>query len=437
MFVDMVSRRSRPRVSLPPQPESEVVPLDDRKAFEPCVPGHGAGSRWDPIYDRHRDWVWWWDCRRRAEARQAKGERTGRSQDLRRSVDKARQLVREDPDAILALGAINQWVTITSQQAGAFVGWPVEPHRGRPQWRREPRVLRLLWEAGLVEVGQLDGYTSAGTPRAWRLLPDDGFADTLSVDARYTVHANLGWKLGPVGPSHSIVAAELGLRLAQSGYIDTVVGEPLSAHRLLLPSPATKHSPAACDLTMYGPWGKKVAVEVTCSRSRKDVARKVDRLVRSLIAMRGSEGSSVAVCILDAILPGDRHGSAVRMIYEEVHRALRSEPAGVYHELSERMFIARWTDWFPAPGTAIQDWRLLPAYKTGPDGPTTVDALAHAWVRLEPESGHADAVAATRFLGGTPAHVRSRLIEQHGDLDLEALYLRHSGLDVLLHRPAV
>jgi hypothetical protein len=432
MFFGMASK-SASKVVLPPHPATPVHSLDAIDICGPWPPGHGAGSRWDPVYERKTGWMWAWGSRRKAEMIKAMRLRTGRSRDLRVSVDEARRRVLRDPEAILALGALNQWVCLTSQQISAVVGWPIDRVATVRPWRKEARVLRLLWTAGLVEVGELAG-TGAMGPRAWRLLPDEGFDERLGVDARFTVHGGLGWTVGPVGEDHSIVAAEVGLRLAEVGTVEAVVGEPLSAHRLLLPSSETAKTPATFDLTVYGTSGLILAVEVTRTRARKDIRRKAARIVKSLTSMPPGEASRVAVCFLDAVTPGDPHGSAMTTLCEEVESALRAEPSSIDYGLRDRIFMARWSDWFPGPGTANLGWWELPAYKAGMDGFEPVMASSVTWDGFAPDRRHDEAVAATRFLGGTPAVLRANLIEEHGNVDLEALYLAHTGLDALLRR---
>lgn len=414
-----------------PAPKPHHWPLSELAQRSPIPEQFQAARRWDPFWRPDATWgrQWVFDDRRAAQARYERAGRSGRSRELRVPVSEARARVLQDPRCLWALGAVMQWGHLTSEQVAAFAGFDPPP-LGAP-WRQEPRELRALWSARLVAVGELsdDGPYA---PRVWRVLADDGFSDELSVEGRYAVHGGQGWSMAPAGVDHALVSAEHGLRMAEAGNVQAVLGETMSTHTQLF---GTK-TPASCDLAVIEQQtGARIAFEVTRSRSRADVRRKLARLTKSM--MTGEQGTSpVAVCFLAATTPKSPRGSVASTIRDEIAEAVRTTLGAAHHQLRERIFTVTWEALYPRPGFFDDRGVELLARRYGESRCWRTASMLDAPLAVPDPVEVERAIAATRVLGGTPCWIRDALIAQHGRPDAEALYRSAAGLEDLLEHHA-
>jgi len=368
---------------------SVPVPAPDRAAAEP-IPFAEMGSACPTtsVAAAHRLDPYWfglwtggtqvsWTSRALAARLDAAGVNQLRRSDARVSPEQAMVAMcvpklRARRCAVLA--AIGLWRTLTAEQIAAIVG--------APALAKSPADLRTAWSAGLVEEGRFalpmgDGFALAVKGGRWRkgrstvYRPVNSpafarFADALPYNEWCSVTAGRPWRSGSDLDRHNLLAAELGLRVAEFAEVGTVFGETLSGFDLLSAHPGApggvvgtgQHADA--DLTCVRTDGMRIAVELTASTG-PNFTRKVQRWAQ-LLMDTDPDDNGLTVVFVEAANPDratpTRGWNTLRTA---VANAAYSIPGSMRRRVPERMAVARWCDWFPAPLAASRGFRVLAA----------------------------------------------------------------------------
>jgi hypothetical protein len=293
------------------------------------------------------------------------------SRDARRwSPDEAVDLLLDcrRQQRLSALAAIAMWRTVSVEQLVAITGYArLAPPRSHDR--------ALMWAAGLVQRGTLvlDGRSKqpGSTDRLRLYRPDlhrgsfERLTRRLSYPEWVGVTGGSGWTQGPQFDRHNLLAVELCLRVAEWCDIGAVLGESLATWKTMLhPSakvPAT--SRRAADAAWVRPDGLVVAVEMTSqvsSHSKEKAQAWADVLAQD-------ESRATMVLFVEAAHPDRREsGHNVHMLRRHVAAAARSTMDHVLADVPSRMAVARWVDWFPAPG--MVDPSVVPLLVWRPTG---------------------------------------------------------------------
>ena len=320
---------------------------------------HRATSRLDPFWHGMVDWTHSasWESRELAGRLADAGLRHLSNREARADPVRARRLVGNERDALESLGAIAMWRTLTADQVAAFAGWvPPELESRGPdaltRWRDTPRWLRNLWAAGLVEIGTINAKRP-GLPYLFRPIrsPEvEHWVDQLPRAERLALTAGQPWTEGPrYAERHNLIAAEMGLRLAEFCEVGTVLGEAVGGHHLLdVTGQRDKTGSDAADLVVVRPDGLRIAVEMTMGRSglERKVARTVD-----LLCETDFEESGTVVLFVEATSPYTSMPTTVwNRLRKVISEAVAARPDGPARRLGERIAVARWSWWFPEAG---------------------------------------------------------------------------------------
>lgn len=308
-----------------------------------------------------------------------------------------------------ALAAIGMWRTVSTEQIAALVG--------RPQLARYANDLRAGFCAGLLERGTF-ATSMVGTknlPFSTLYRPIEGkafhaFSDELSYAEWVAVTAGYKWERGSQYDRHNMLATEFALRVAEFCDVGNVVGEHLSSFGLLAPDKAVPFGSGnrSADLTVLRTDGLKIAVEITANTG-SDFKKKVQKWVDMLGDIDPDEHSLSVVFVEAAGLDVDR----------DMHKSVLGRVADVVYEktgaarlrIPERIAVASWREWFPAPNCASESFLMLRCQR--PTGPPTarwepVSLLDPRDMLFTPGDPHA-ATAALRnmnALWGTPHWLR-------------------------------
>ncbi len=154
--------------------------------------------------------------------------------------------------------------------------------------------------------------------------------------------------------------------MAEFAEVGTVFGETLSGFDLLSAHPGApggvvgtgQHADA--DLTCVRTDGMRIAVELTASTG-PDFTRKVQRWAQ-LLMDTDPDDNGLTVVFVEAANP-DRisHVDEWNTMRTAVASAAYSIPGSMRRRVPERMAVARWCDWFPAPLAASRGFRVLAA----------------------------------------------------------------------------
>ncbi len=317
------------------------------------------------------------------------------------------------------LAAIGLWRTLTAEQIAAIVG--------APALAKSPADLRTAWSAGLVEEGRFVSAMAGGRDRKGRgavYRPVNSpaftrFAEALPYNEWLSVTAGRPWRSGSDLDRHNLLAAELGLRVAEFAEVGTVFGETLSGFDLLSAHPGApggvvglrggRHADA--DLTCVRTDGMRIAVELTASTG-PNFTRKVERWAQ-LLMDTDPDDNGLTVVFVEAANP-DRisHTNEWNTIRTTVASAAYSIPGSMRRRVPERMAVARWCDWFPAPLAATRGFRVLAAeVPSGAHGArwnpvSLLDPIEHTFDPRDPDASTA-VLRTTANLLGVPHWLRT------------------------------
>ncbi len=315
------------------------------------------------------------------------------------------------------LAAIGLWRTLTAEQIAAIIGAPALANSAAD--------LRTAWSAGLVEEGRFalavgDGRHRKNRSTVYRPVDSPAFtqfADALPYNEWLSVTAGRPWKSGSYYDRHNLLAAELGLRVAEFAEVGTVLGETLSGFDLLSAHSGApggvvgsgRHSDA--DLTCVRTDGMRIAVEITASTG-PEFTSKVERWAR-LLMDTDPDDNGLTVVFVEAANP-DRisHVDEWNTMRITVANAAYSIPGSMSRRVPERMAIARWCDWFPAPLAASRGFRVLAAeVPSGAHGArwnpvSLLDPIEHTFDPRDPDASTAVLRSAAN-LWGVPHWLRT------------------------------
>jgi len=315
------------------------------------------------------------------------------------------------------LAAIGLWRTLTAEQIAAIVGVPALANSAAD--------LRTAWSAGLVEEGRFalavgDGRHRKNRSTVYRPVDSPAFtqfADALPYNEWLSVTAGRPWKSGSYYDRHNLLAAELGLRVAEFAEVGTVLGETLSGFDLLSAHSGApggvvgsgRHSDA--DLTCVRTDGMRIAVEITASTG-PEFTSKVERWAR-LLMDTDPDDNGLTVVFVEAANP-DRisHVDEWNTMRKTVANAAYSIPGSMSRRVPERMAIARWCDWFPAPLAASRGFRVLAAeVPSGAHGArwnpvSLLDPIEHTFDPRDPDASTA-VLRTSANLWGVPHWLRT------------------------------
>jgi len=408
-------------VSAPDRAAAEAIPFSEMASACPST-SVDAAHRLDPYWFG----LWTggsqvsWTSRALVQRRADAGVGQLRRADARVSPEQAMAAMcapklRARRCAVLA--AIGLWRTLTAEQIAAIVG--------APALAKSPADLRTAWSAGLVEEGRFalavgDGRHRKGRSTVYRPVDSPAFtrfADALPYNEWLSVTAGRPWRSGSDLDRHNLLAAELGLRVAEFAEVGTVFGETLSGFDLLSAHPGApggvvgtgQHADA--DLTCVRTDGMRIAVELTASTG-PNFARKVQRWAQ-LLMDTDPDDNGLTVVFVEASNP-DRvsHSSVWNTLRTTVANAAYSIPGSMRRRVPERMAVARWCDWFPVPLAASRGFRVLAAeVPSGAHGErwnpvSLLDPIEHTFDPRDPDASTA-VLRTTPNLLGVPHWLRT------------------------------
>lgn len=263
-------------------------------------------------------------------------------------------LLPERSTRIVTLSAINLWRTLTSQQLVALTG-----NRGLDVMTSDET--NLLIDAGLIQRGTFsyDGRALDFMPTLFRPDPKLGNADLRHLRYGDALSVTLGGKpiKGHFYDRHNVLACEFGLRTAEMCPIRTSLGE-LAATWPRLFSPKINPNPyRSADGVIVREDGLRIAVELTATVTLATI-QKID-LLADLLA----RDKSHSVVILFLVAADADHGEARRALRNAIKKYSGNSMSRVAAGVTRRMVIARWQDYFPAPGMVSLDLYPLRAQR--------------------------------------------------------------------------
>lgn len=343
-----------------------------------------------------------------------------------------------------ALGAINQWRTLSVEQLAELTG---EPRLGVLD-RRGQSLVAAMFAAGLIDYGipvtplrrRVDLH-----PGSVLLRPSTGaafsrvIAPLLTHEEMVRVTGGLDFRQGRQADRHNLLATELGLRAAGECEVSSVLGELLSSVELLAYEGLGRVVPrglqSAADLTLVRPDGLRIAVEVTATVGDR-FKRKVETWARTL-ADTSFDSSGLVVLFLEAATP-ERAESPGRSVMYDIRQAVkgaaRRYPGTAADRVAHRIAVASWRDYFPSrweSGSAFVPLSAERPTGVGESVWSRVDLLDPFDLEFSPSTPESAlaVVANSRALAGTPVKVEARFPRTAPDL--AAARLRARGLDPL------
>lgn len=415
-----------------------VVPLSSLVSH-PGVPEDMRAARrldpfWDGLWSRDNVHKWFNQKILRTQAELL----GGRSPLLSLTQEDAWRRVLEGgmfrPTRLALLGALAAWHTFTVEQAVALTGH-------RPLLSASGDEVKALFTARLMEYGELMAVVDSIDPqvalRARMLRPPrvsslaDELLPTLTYPEAFTVTGGHSIKTTGQFPRHNSLAVELALRAAEYCDVSTVLGEPFSTVELLLGSGIGRSDPdlvnyrKAGDATLVRSDGLRIVTELTASTSRT-FRLKVEEWARFL--SRSSLAASGVVVVFVVAKPPDSESNSLTLlqvrkaIIEAVNKYRFRDKDGV--TTADRIGMAVWEDWFPAPHMAASDFTSLPVFFSSPGGwrrRHVMDLFDYPFNPNDPSWMQAVAANAS-VLGQTPHWLRG------GDLEMSDVDLRSAGI---------
>lgn len=330
------------------------------------------------------------------------------------------------PVHLAALGVLHSWHTCTSEQLAAFVG--DERLAGT-----NAGPLTMGVAAGLHDIGLLPGVDSDSVPGLAPIsvhqLNDDvrrrgACLDKLAWMQWLAVTGGQGLGVGPRTDRHNILAAELGLRVAELTAVSAVLGERFSRHHQLASERArlsARSGARAADLTAVRSDGLRIVFEVTSNTSR-GFRSKVRASVRLVGDSPLDEWGPAVIFVLAVPPRGERWQKRRRrlrkVVERELHMAVRDVPGTSFDRTAARIAVVDWTEWFPAPRIGSSAFRRLMAHRWVPERQTWervafADPNAFPFDPTDPISG-LQIVDNAKLLGQSPWALR-------GDVDINGL----------------
>ncbi len=268
---------------------------------------------------------------------------------------------------LAALAVAAMWRTVTAEQLAAYTGNPLAARRA---------TMLPAFQAGLLDRGTLLSELPIGyrdTPNhVYRPVESPAFdhlVEQLSFAEWQAVTAGMGWSRGPQHDRHNVLAAELGLRVAEHLEVGAVLGEATSRLDLLADLPHSADNRRA-DMTIVRPDGHRIAVELTSSVGT-GLQRKATRWAETLNTTDPAD-TGLSVLFLDAAVP-DRTDRLRRDVWTStratVGRAAYAMPGSLRNQVPQRMAVARWQWWFPQARSCAPAFLTLQAQR--PTGPHT------------------------------------------------------------------
>lgn len=333
--------------------------LPNRNPVEELRSHHRPDPYWDGMWDNSRAfWVEVGDQRRRIEAGLLTGSEHGsawlRPPDTNDVLGAALPTHRGGRDQRVAgIAASVMWRTLLAEQVAAICGNPV--------WAAtRPRPARDLYRAGIVDIGISPfGASQPILVRPNSNAPWRDVLGALTFDEKVGITAGMPLRWGSQHDRHNVLTTELALRAAEVLPVRLVAGEHLcSVPRMYGPGsgidiPETAVNFAA-DAMLVRSDGLRIMVEMTASVG--DLSRKLNRWGQVLAS--DSRTRHMAVVFVFAPHPD----APTRGDWDRLREQVRaSAHRWTLEGVPERMFVAKWTDWFPARHEVSADWRSLAA----------------------------------------------------------------------------
>lgn len=342
--------------------------------------GFRSAARLDPYWDG----VWQlgagaqWVSREHLGRLAGSGLVSSRHRFLRTDPDEALGRVDEDWQAKLnILGVLAQWRTVTAEQVFAFCGDDVSQ-------ASYSRAVQDLFAMGVIDRGSVLGADSVGgTHRGVLLRPsvssvfDRVLRPRMSYAEWVSVTGGKKFLTGGQFDRHNVLAAELGLRVAEFVPMGTVLGEGFARVNELaytsagLPEPPGRSRQTSADAVLVRRDGARVAVELTASASGRSFRAKVESWAR-VLAKRPAVDSGLCVVFVVAERPNAGEAgvhSILGTVRAHVAAACRAIPGVASNRTADRIFVVSWRDWFPGRGELSEDFlRLQVQCPSGPDG---------------------------------------------------------------------
>lgn len=333
-----------------------------------------------------------------------------------------------------ALGALDQWRTLTAEQLALFSG-------DSKIASGASTVMKQLFASGLADVGifanALINSRSAQVGTVYRPGAHNEFERRLSPALSYqewlSITGGTPFDTKSQFDRHNLLAAELALRIAEFCSPATVLGEKLSTIAALAYEGWGEHAPIqaqgrAADLTAIREDGLRVALEITANATATGFERKVEKWASTVSTRRLSESGLIVIFVV-ASKPGTRN--LLTDVRKRVARAVRLYP-GLNHDMSaNRIGVVDWRDWFPAVGQVHPGFPSMDAWFYDP---TSVDDEGKGeWVRrsvfdffdygydpapgrdpLEVRTGASALRATPAWLRGEPVETTEHVLEVTG-----------------------
>ncbi|MHB1210246.1 MAG: hypothetical protein ACYC1I_11165 [Acidimicrobiales bacterium] len=139
-----------------------------------------------------------------------------------------------------------------------------------------------------------------------------------------------------------------------------MLGETLASWPRLFGSALQPNPHRSADAVFVRGDGLKIAIEMTATFTVA-TAKKIDQLADLL--SRDTSNSVVFLFIL-APLPGSDHELEVgRRLRQAIKKSSHSSRTRVLAKVKDRLFVAKWKDYFPAPGLVTRDFTPLRSQK--------------------------------------------------------------------------